>query len=192
MERRPHTQPRTLAIDPGLRELGAAEFEGDALHRIGVLVNPNRRGRDVPAWAAMGDLVKSRFPSTDELVIEMMVVRAGRRDVDPDDLMQLVGIAGVLVGLYAPIPARVVRPEDWKGRVKKRIHHQRIVGALNPNERRLIERFMEERADTVSGFRTLQGYLDAARRCRGNDYPNDPIHNAIDAVGIGLHARGRL
>ncbi len=187
-ERRPQTAPRTLAIDPGLRDLGAALFDGDELDRVAVLVNPNRRGRDVPAWAAMGDLVRSRFPSADELVIEMMVVRAGRRDVDPDDLMQLVGIAGVLVGLYAPIPARVVRPEDWKGRVKKRIHHQRIVGALNPNERRIIERVMED----GNGFRTLTGYLDACRRCRGNDYPNDPIHNAIDAVGIGLHARGRL
>ena len=118
---------RLLAVDTGLRDLGAALFEGDRLVKVSLVENPNKHGRDAPAWSAMADEVCARFPLVTELRCEMMVVRSGNRQVNPDDLMQLVGVAGVLVGRYYPAPAQVVRPEDWKGRVKKRIHHPRII-----------------------------------------------------------------
>ncbi len=186
---RPERAPTLLAIDPGLRDLGAAFFEGDRLAAATLVRNPNTSGRDVPAWTAIADRVKTRFPQADEVVLEMMVVRANRRDVNPDDLMQLVGIVGVLAGLYFPAPAQAVRPEHWKGRKKKRIHHPRIIAALDPNERRLLDRWMEERARAP--YTSLDAYVEACRRCRRNEIPDDPVHNVLDAVGIGLWARGR-
>lgn len=180
---------RLLAVDPGLREIGVALFEDDQLSRVAHLKNPNTTSRDALAWAAGAGAVRTWAGEIDELIVEMMVVRAGRRDVNPDDLMQLVGLAGVLVGLYDPAPARVIRPEDWKGRLKKRIHHPRILRSLNPNERALVDRYMGGR--TTARYDSTAQYIEACRRCRGKEHPNDPIHNVIDAVGIGLDRLGR-
>lgn len=184
---------RVLAVDPGLRVLGAALFDDGALVKVDLVTTPPDRVRDAGAWVRMGLELTQRFgfDLIERVVVEMMVVRAGRRDVDPDDLLQLVGVAGVILGLYAlSAEGAVIRPEDWKGGVKKRVHHQRIAAALGAQERALVDGWMSARATPM--FDNLDDYIAAARRCRGNDYPNDPVHNLLDAVGIGLNDAGRL
>jgi len=172
-----------LAIDPGLRELGAAGFQDGVLTSVAVVANPERKARDARAWMAMARETLALYPTTDELVIEMMVVRSGRRDVNPDDLLQLVGIAGVLFGLYDVPEPVAIRPEHWKGRLKKRIHHPRIIRALAPAELEVLEAAMTKG--------TVADYIAECRLCRGKEVPNALIHNAIDAIGIGLHALDR-
>jgi hypothetical protein len=180
---------RVLAIDTGLRELGAALFVNGLLHTARLVQAPGSK-RDAEAWLSMGRAVRSAFPHADKLRVEMMVVRSGRRDVAPDDLMQLVGVAGVLVGLYSASDPDVIRPEHWKGTIKKRVHHQRIVTALDDAERAYLDGYMGARPNPL--FTNLDDYVAACRRCRGSEYPNDPVHNVLDAVGIGLNLVGRL
>lgn len=191
-KRPPAPPPRTLAIDPGLRMMGAALFEGDRLVRASVIKSPSIHERDVTAWTAICDALKIDYPSADRVVMEMMVVRPGRRDVNADDLMQLVGIVGVIAGLYAPLPASVVRPSAWKGSVQKRIHHQRIIAALDPAEKAILDRYMSETSGDSVRCASSDVYIERCKICRKGEYPQDPIHNAIDAIGIGLHAVQRF
>lgn len=57
-----------------------------------------------------------------------------------------------------------IAPHSWKGMVPKEEHQPKILSALSAKERALVEAIM----------------------------PNGLRHNAIDAVGIGLNALGRL
>ncbi len=57
-----------------------------------------------------------------------------------------------------------VLPREWKPNLPKEVHQPRILATLTPAERRLV---------------------DALR-------PKSLVHNAIDAVGIGLNRLGRL
>jgi hypothetical protein len=67
--------------------------------------------------------------------------------------------------LVAGVDAELVTPSAWKGQVPKQIHHKRIVAALDADELRRVE----------------------ALRCAASK-----VHNAIDAVGLGLWRLARL
>jgi hypothetical protein len=105
-----------------------------------------------------------------DLVIEKpQIYRASKSKADPNDLITLA----IQVGQYverarrAGMAVKLVTPAEWKGQVAKEIIVPRILGALNEGERALATR----------------ASLDIAK---------GKVHNMIEAIGIGLHACGRM
>lgn len=181
-----------FSVDPGLRECGCALFEDGKLAKAAIIASPNRKGRDARAWVAMLDEIAAWLPrKPDKVAAEMMqIYEKSDKNVRNDDLLQLVGIVGGVIGLCLDATCTVYRPKVWKGNVKKRIHHQRIWSILDYEEQLVVTRYMKQRAD--KGMKSPETYLEACEFCTGDDYPNDLIHNVFDGIGIGLYALRRM
>ncbi|WP_338865154.1 hypothetical protein [Myxococcus stipitatus] len=101
-----------------------------------------------------------------QLIIELpRVYAAACQKGDQNDLIQLSGVVGMLGG-YLPNVAtrRSVYPRDWKGTLDAGAFIERIKQRLSPVEHLRVE---------LLGAASLH-------------------HNVWDAIGIGLHALGRL
>jgi len=100
----------------------------------------------------------------DTLVIEIPQVYPVRAwKGDPNDLIEVARIAGYWEGLIAACTRVLdvvhVRPHDWKGNRPKEIDNAYTLSKLTDAERAVID---------------------------GAQIPKSKLHNAIDAVGIGL------
>lgn len=187
-----------LAVDPGIRTIGLAVFEGETLTRAIYLDRPyaGEYDRDAQAWAAtlaralelLGD------QRIDYAVVEMMQAHGSSiSSAIANDLLQLSAFAGMFLGALALRGADigVVRPANtssargvvrgWKGGIKKHVHHPRILGTLSAEELALVP-------------------LDVPRyiaECRlvgskRDDRVTMPVgDDLVDAIGIGLWAVGR-
>lgn len=154
-----------LAVDPGLRGVGLAVFESRVLTYANYIENPVAEGGGPKAWFALGDAVfadlKTRRLRIDVYVTEYPQVYRQSRG-DPNDLIEITGVAAAC-GASLPIQACYgYLPRQWKGQLKKEVHHPLILAKLTETERAAI-------------LETRKTY----------------IHNVIDAVGIGLHALKR-
>lgn len=101
-----------------------------------------------------------------DVVIEMpRVYPASRQKGDPNDLLRLACVVGRLQEHYLREGKLVhlVEPRTWKGTLAKEAMTERIKGRLATSERTSVE----------LPAKALE-------------------HNVWDAVGIGLHALGRL
>jgi hypothetical protein len=166
--------PATLvALDSGLREAGVSVFQdGELLHAF-LARNPERTARGPGAWLSMAEEVYARverlFPDAAPhvQVLAMEVPQVYTQDkahgVNPDDLIQLVGVEGAIAGMLAPVKAVGFTPRQWKGQVPKEIHNKRILAALSPEEKEAIE-----------------------------ECPASLLHNVIDSIGVGLFYLGRM
>lgn len=158
-----------LGVDPGLRECGVAALEDGQLVAIGTLHGLTKK-RDGLAWLEMAReavrFCEDHGLWPDQVVAEKMVVR-GRGRVNPDDLIQLVGVAGAIIGAM-DVRASTPVPSVWKGQLKKRIHHQRILSKLEPDE---VE---------VLPF-DVRDYIEQCRQTRRLDHPDN---HAVDALGL--------
>ena len=156
---------RLVSIDPGLRVLGVAVFEDGSLTDVS-LVRGLKSGRGPGAWRALAKAVEPILKTADLLVIERPQIYQGRRQKgDPDDLMELMGVLGAIVGLSSIIDVVTYLPRAWKGQVSKDVHQARLYAALSPEDKHLV---------------------DAVK-------PDSLKHNSIDAVGIGYYyLRGSL
>lgn len=148
-----------LAIDPGVH------FYGEALFHAGALIAVGYRERSYIAdhrWT----------PSV--IVIEIPEVYHDRRNQkgDLNDLIDLAFAAGeirILRGRNkhgAPVPAKHVRPKEWKGQLPKEACANRVRSRLSASETRALE----------AGLALV---------------PRSKWHNVLDAVGIGLHTLDR-
>jgi len=108
--------------------------------------------------------------SLDVLVIEIPQVYPVRAwKGDPNDLIEVARIAGVWEGLftshnYRHMPTSIidvvhVRPHEWKGNRPKDVDNAYTLSKLTDAERAVIDKAQ---------------------------IPKSKLHNAIDAVGIGL------
>lgn len=149
-----------LAIDPGVRGVGLAYFRDAKLHYAAYIKNPVEEGGGPEAWFGLADAVYFRFKelgySVETYVLEIpQIYRVSKGD--PNDLIQIAGV-GAAIGASFPLKRAIgYRPREWKGTVKKEIHHPRILAQLTDEERAVIA---EDR-------KTL-------------------IHNVHDAIGLGL------
>ncbi|MCP3163313.1 hypothetical protein [Myxococcus qinghaiensis] len=167
-----------VSIDPGLRHCGVAVFavpehERASLLAAGLPKNPERQDGELSlaSWAAMAFAVREwlRPRVGDEpfqLVIEMpRVYAAAHQKGDQNDLIQLAGVVGMLGGFLTNVASRrSVYPREWKGTVDADAFIERI----------------KQRLDAVEHLRVE---LPSAASLH---------HNVWDAIGIGLHALGRL
>ena len=102
----------------------------------------------------------------DRVVVEMPVYYPQNNKADVNDLLRLAFAAGALSHVVACKTAvELVPPREWKGTVKKEVMNNRV-----------FYRLCEIEQDVVT-----KSCPTKVKR-----------HNVLDAVGIGLHALGRL
>lgn len=153
-----------LCIDPGLRGVGIAHFNNKGeLQSAAYVHSPKREGRGYLAQNAAADAAWKWWGFTPP---ELTLIEHPRVYPGmPDvDLNDLLDVAGVgaSCALLFGNP-RTVFPSEWKGNVKKDVMTERIRGKLDPLE-----------------FGRIEGG------------PKHLMHNALDAVGIGLWHFKRL
>ena len=165
-----------VSIDPGLHCAGVALWDGmrgslewaglvqaDAAAQARAALSDFQRsqaaGFPMLARAVYGRIVP-RLRETPRIVIEVPQVYDRRKSVgDPNDLINLAFMAGLIIGALPTDNVTVVRPAEWGGQVQKAIKNSRAVDSLSTEEKARIE--IPKAAGTL-------------------------LHNVLDAVGIGL------
>ena len=165
---------RGLYIDPGVHELACAIFEN------GVLTSATMAPRE--------DFASNSGPYLlNALVIERMRIYGKASPEDPNDLIDVTQAAafaeGAIVARGGP-RARWVYASDWKGQVKKPIHHMRVWSVLAPHERYVLaaaigmtEDAIKDKIDKSCKLLAVTGKVVRY---------SWTAHNLFDAVGIGL------
>jgi hypothetical protein len=154
-----------LAIDPGIKGCGIAEFD-----RTGTLL----RGEYVPNPLLVGAM-SERVGYMARAVLRTTFAEAVSRVVTEcpqvykhksvgADLIPLAQIGAMVVGAIPLVSWTQYLPHEWKGSVNADTMTKRILQRLTAAELLMVQSFKH-------------GGLD---------------HNTIDAVGIGLHYFGRL
>lgn len=122
---------RILAIDPGLACCGVAWYVDGTYGACSVRV----KGQDlVERCKEIAYLVATGTPALwpqaqkwDLLVIEKMQVYQGsKQEGDPNDLINLSILTGMLFEKLRHFDCLLPLPVTWKGGVPKEIHHRRI------------------------------------------------------------------
>jgi hypothetical protein len=154
-----------LSVDPGLNGCGLGLFREGLLEQ-GTYVEAHSRAQRSAGWLAMvgavRDFIGARPVAT--LVVELpQVYIQARQKGDPNDLIQLSAVVGGLCVAFERSNQKIYLPAEWKGQVPKEIVHARAVQRLSEDERGRIS-------------------------CRKKAL----LHNAMDAVSIGLKFLGRL
>lgn len=167
-----------LALDPSVASPGAALFMGGRLLVAGrVRVTKRAYQSDGERWLGVAQDILDFAEVHGAYVIEDIetivferpqIYRATKSKGDPNQLIGLAGIAMALVGLCkgcSPLKILSPTPDEWTGQVEK---DTKGSAKDSPRARRILSR------------------LDDAER---KLVPNQ--HDAIDAVGLGLHALDR-
>ncbi|NJN63553.1 MAG: crossover junction endodeoxyribonuclease RuvC [Acidobacteria bacterium] len=157
-----------LAIDPGLRTTGWALFEEIGGHSLLMQTGISRSSaKTLDEVARAHDENIPRLTSIDRVVVEQMQVYSIQKSKgDPADLVNLSLLGGYLAkGRGAR--STYVDPGSWKG--------QRPKDAIEP----LVKKYLTE-AEVMR----MDSYLAPIKA-------KSLLHNAYDAVGIGLWALGR-
>ena len=177
------TAPTLLAIDPGLRTVGAAIFRGPdlvaaALIRAG---DDLKTTRSSEVWARMGALTEKWVRGVlggglpDHISIEKTTIyptrgRGSKRDSKvPESLLQVTGTAGAIATRCSGPNTRIFRdelPSRWKGPVNKEIMWRRVGPKLSDYERSIVEFALRPHAKALH-------------------------HNTLDAVMMGMFVVGR-
>lgn len=165
---------RLLALDPSITRIGLAYFEDGELVAAKAIKIESSKGQDISdraldaareaaAWA------RAQGHCPIDLACEWPQVYT--RDKSKGDPKALVPLAGVCVGVAALLSAQVSSylPGEWAGRAPK---DETVRGCKkSPRAIKILSRL-------VGGERLV---WDAVK-----------YHDAIDAIGIGLHHLGRL
>lgn len=159
-----------IAVDPGLRGCGLAFFDLDTKKLIlaEYVRNTERHGFDFVAARAMTlqiriSVVRFGMEQPERFWGECPVsYQAGAQKGDQNDLIHLAGFVYMIAGAFENSALCQYTPREWKGTIEKEQMADRIIGRLDAAENAAVRQ---------AGVLT---------------------HNIWDAVGIGLHALGRL
>lgn len=116
-----------LTVDPGLHAIGlalwTAPVDGELVRAWAI--RGAKAGRGPAAWAVFASGLDIGVPPG-HLVVETMRVYPGSRE-DPDDLLELSGVAGVVTGVLASRgwTTEGVRAADWNGQVRPAVRRNR-------------------------------------------------------------------
>lgn len=175
-----------LAVDPSLRSTGVALFrDGEliAVSKIRTACGPSddiahrarAMARDVAAWEAR--IPERQGGRPDALAVEWpQVYRTAKSKGDPNDLLGLAGVCAAVAALYPSALVTSYCPAAWEPAPK--VSSARKLKKLGPVD---SEAFTSPR-----GVR-IMGRLSKTERVLVPE-----SHDAVDAVGIGLHHLGRL
>lgn len=115
-----------LTVDPGLKACGAALWRDSELVWARA-VRASVVGRGPALWADMASNVVSTLPQVSgRLVVETMKVYTTGK-ADPDDLLELQGVSGAVVGYATSFGWRAegVKAREWNGTVPSDIRRAR-------------------------------------------------------------------
>jgi hypothetical protein len=170
-----------LTVDPSIRSAGVAAFRAGQLHAAGV-VKMDTEGSDAARCLEMASSIV-RWAMRQEIKPRVLVLewpqiyRAAKSKGDPNDLPGLAGVGMAVAGILAMGVAQLnltlevvsYTPAEWAGQLPKSV---RVSGFLaSPRTRRIKSRLSEAEIETVATISS---------------------HDAFDAIGLGLHALGRL
>jgi hypothetical protein len=161
---------KLLAVDPGVRACGWAQFEYGLKGRIrftklvgcGLVQSLTGFGSDdMGHFVDMAIILRRIF--CERFVVEApQIYRAGRQKGKQSDIARLLVLCGVLCGVRGY--GELVLPHAWKGSVPK------------PDKASDIKSYIVHRRNAKALGR---GYLP-------NSVPLGKMHNVVDAVGLGL------
>jgi hypothetical protein len=137
---------QVVAVDPGLRGCGVAEFSGGLLLRARYVVNPEKKARGPGAWAMMAIQVTEVVTTPGVFVVEVMQ-NDGRSMGKVEDVLQVQGVAAWILALGGSVVG--YQPREWKGSVPKPIHNTRVLGKLTSAERKAI---VNDRHDVIDAI----------------------------------------
>lgn len=151
-----------LSVDPGVNGCGCALWSDYGRLVKASYVRVKRNAVAIEQYRALAQNVREVFDGADSLILEVPRVYQGNKQKgDPNDLVSLGVVVGLIVGVFGK-PAKTVFPYEWKRQLPDAVCAARIMNRLDDAERAVIE---------------LPGKTLA--------------HNVLDAVGIGLHGVGR-
>lgn len=171
-----------LALDPSIRSAGVAIFHMGILTGVTTITDsgdkkdPVERKLERMAGGILAWLQKTKNQPTAIIGEWPQVYREGIGTNDRNQLLPLAGLCGYLAGCLAvgasitggSCPLTLVTPKEWTGQIPKLEAKSRM--------------FISARA------RRIEARLDEWEL---GIYKKAPSHDAIDAVGIGLHALDR-
>lgn len=165
---------RLYSCDPGFAKTnatGRAEFVDGQLAACGALtpkaVDYIARIEEIALWMCCPE----RLLSVDILVIENPKIYPGpQQKGDPDDVVLLATLVGMIAGRVPHRELRLPRPQEWKGNVPKDIMLKRIT---EPRSASRPYGLSPEELAIIDG---AKGKRDAV----------------LDAVGVGMWALGRI
>jgi len=157
---------RLIAIDPGVKMCGFAKFIGGRLVDAGVLrATKTKELNDKAQYMAYLITQYMSIIGGYTLAIERMrVYNKLQQKGDPNDLLDVAYVSGVIAGRVARYTHKILTPtaREWKGTIEKPIHHERIKRDC-PQAEPLAQK-------TAKTYR----------------------HNVYDAIGLGLWAIERI
>lgn len=163
-----------LAIDPGVKATGWAIFERGQLKACGVAranksLNQVESIREVVERVAIEWEEYMGFSYRPKLLVaeRPQVYRQAQLKGDPNDLIPLAIIDGVIWERFKPEGVSFPLPREWKGQVPKSVMANRILESLNKRELETVKELLER---TPSSLR----------------------HNGYDAIGLGQWALKRF
>lgn len=146
----------TVSVDTGLRHCGVAVFGGPTLKIAKLVKNPELTTRGPGAHLQMALAVQHFIwenvkPAVFTLVVECMRVypQVTQQKGDLNDLLELAGVCGAIVGVANPRKLYHYYPAEWKGNVPKQIMTQRILIRLSDEEK---TRMVNKEHNTVDGI----------------------------------------
>jgi len=133
------------SIDPGKNACGVAVWYPNILIWAGYVKNPfSKIGKErAEKWGDMGRTVTGILGRWKDygisLVLEIPQVYTGPQDEDRNDLLDLAGVQGAIVGASRfPVEWSPV-PREWKGQLPKEVSEKRVDAKLTPVEKQRIE-----------------------------------------------------
>lgn len=129
----------TLAIDPGVKHLGVAVFDGGALVCAGLIKTEDKK--------ALSEILFT-YGYPDSVVVELpQVYQRSKSKGDPNDLIAVAVVVGALQERLRRV--ELVKPRTWKGTVKKEVMLKRIVSKLTAEETALLPKLSKSLVHNV-------------------------------------------
>jgi hypothetical protein len=191
----------TLAVDPSINSIGAAIFAGREMTAVGRILVPTAQRQGchglraelaaAQAIAWVGAQLASTGVMPDLVVYEWPQVYDDEKtgNKDRNDLPGLAAVGAAIVAhlreqawrRQREVLVQTYYPAEWAHQTKKTIG-ERVDGKWRTRKPRVAETWLTARAKWIAKALTER---ERALAVAAN-------HDAVDAVGIGLHHVGRL
>jgi hypothetical protein len=175
------TYDRLLTIDPGVHRHALARGDGEELEAV---------------WFADAGAVLA-MPVVAHVTIENPRIGRQTRGKDPNDQMDLAVAVGELKGVFLAksTPVELLTPSEWKGSIKKPLHHWKVWSVLRLAERRRFAEGAAQYGRTKTPADIEAKIRDACLRLKLTGEVSGyswAAHNLLDAAGLFLFKRGRI
>jgi hypothetical protein len=139
---------RLVSIDPGKHACSIACWHDYTLVHAAWIENLFRRdqGKErADSWGDLGkrvaDVIGTELGSSApiSLIVEVPQIYPGPRREDPNDLIDLAGVLGAIIGVTRASVVWSPFPRQWKGQAPKEVTQQRVEAKLSDLEKGMIE-----------------------------------------------------